>query len=367
MKKILRIRLGLLVILVMNFIFFDFLSLHAQEVKIVKVLDSNLFETKSGQRIRLANVLTPSISDSNKKLALFAMSIKKYAEEQFLGRPLIMKIARTDSGKSEPIPVHLFQKFMMKTVCYNKLYLERGYGKFIEEADTTYRAEYLAAQEKAKRKKRGIWSEKLYLPETPKIYAYSLMIGFGNYHSLNGFYKEVLLTSEPIGNTKGLRLRMAALFARRAIENDGYRNGLETIWFNPYWAFNGKYMGVEPGAIIFSSPDEELEGMVLDFFILPMVKLKVGLMDRVYLSFDFLTDVLYSLNAFGINFYNAQPYLKIWMGYSPVDEERRIVSFKMEGLISRKFLIKFQGISFLYKPANERTFGWRLGIGYVFH
>jgi len=91
------------------------------------------------------------------------------------------------------------------------------------------------------------------------------------------------------------------------------------------------------------------------------------LMERVYLSFDFLTDLLTSLTTFGIKFYNAKPYWKIWIGYSPVDEGHRVVSFKMEGRMARKFLIKFQGINFVYKPENERTFGWRMGIGYVFH
>ncbi len=37
----------------------------AEEVKVVKILDSNLFELKDGRKIKLANVDAPSISDKN--------------------------------------------------------------------------------------------------------------------------------------------------------------------------------------------------------------------------------------------------------------------------------------------------------------
>ena len=115
----------------MVFIFFYFIE--------NLILLINLFEIKNGPKIRLANIDAPSKSDPNKKLASFAITIQKYAESQFLGQTLTVEFIHSHQNKSEPVPVHLFQKFPLKSVCYNKSYLERGYGKFVDEIDKSSR------------------------------------------------------------------------------------------------------------------------------------------------------------------------------------------------------------------------------------
>jgi len=336
-----------------------------EDVKIVKVLDCNLFEIKGGKRIRLAHVDAVSVTDKIKRVSSFAHNIKYYAEREFVGQTLMAEYIDASNHNFEPLSVHLIRKFPLKTVNYNKLYLERGYGKYMAESDTVYSQEYLAAEEMAKLKNRGVWDKDLYSAENPKVSALSFMFGFGNYQELNGYYREASLMAEPIGSSNSFGMRVTAVFSRQGIEYGGYKEGLEMIWFNPFWVINSKYAGIEPGFVMFKSSDIEYAGWISGFFIWPSIKFNMGYMKMIFLSFDYFTDLLYSPASFGLNFLNETPYLKLWLGYTPVDEERQFWSFKIEGLATQRLLIKFQGIYYDYIQNDESSYGWRIGVGYV--
>jgi endonuclease YncB( thermonuclease family) len=341
------------------------ITLFAEDVKIVKVLDSNLFEIKGGMRIRLANVDAPSISDSLKRLSSFAYNIKSYAERQLLGRSISAQFIQGWDNGNEPFPVHLIQHFPLKTVSYNKLYLERGFGKYVNEGDTSYIQEYLAAEETAKRYKRGVWNEALYFAENQRDHVFSLLFGSGNYEELNGYYREVSLNSEPLGNWNGFGIRATGLFFRDYMEYGNDMEDSKTFWLRPFWIVNYEYAGIEPGIILFRSTDEEFSGSKIGFFVWPSIRINMGYMKRIYLSFDYFTDLLYSPATFGLNYHHNNPYLKFWLGYTPLDDEKQFWSLKIEGLVTKKLLVKVQGIYYNYFQGQESSFGWRVGIGYV--
>lgn len=352
-------------ILILQIIFLLLSVLSAEETRIKKVLDSNLFELKDGRIISLAYVDVPSVSDSNEKLGLLALNIKNYAENQFLGRNVIIQFDSLGDQNSEPIPVHLFQKFPFKTVCYNKLYLQKGFGKLVIESDTQPTSEYIRAEKEAKAKNRGLWEENLYMSKPLQMVIPSLIFGFGNYRSLNGPYQEALLFYQPLG--PGFGFRCGTIHAKEAIEFKGYKQAFVSTWFNPYWTINSKYFGIEPGLILFKSPDYLIPEISSDLFLLPNGSLRVGLINRLYLSFDFLTDLLYTPASWGVNFLNKEPYLKLWIGYTPANEEKNIISIGTEVLFLKRVLIKFEGVSYNYHMSDEeQTYGMRFGAGYLF-
>ena len=343
-------------------------STTADEVKITRVLDSNLFELKDGRRVRLAHVLSPSVSDSNRRMAALALQIKKYAEQQFVGEVVRIEFPVERQPDSEPLPVHIFQKFPLKTVWYNKVYLERGFGKFIEEADTTHRTELREVQQKAKKKKRGVWNEKLYRPAPPKLHARNILVGLGNSKDSEGFYREIVYVSEPLGNSNGLGFRVMCVFGRQAREYEGYRDALLFLAFYPFYSFNGRYFGFRIGNILIMPNNPE----VPVYFASPNGQIKIGLLHKAYLSIDILTDLVYSPASIGINFLREKPYRKLWIGITPGIMDRTNIAFMLEFSINNKILIKLHGIYFRYLPEDgtniaENNFGLRLGLGYILH
>lgn len=360
-------RLIHLVILCLTAFIFSLSTVAADEVKITHVLDSNLFELKDGRRVRLANVLTPSTSDSNRRVAIFAYRVKKYAEEQLLNQTVVVEFLRGEQADSAPLPVHLFQKFPLKTVCYNKVYLERGFGKFIEEADTMHRAAYLRAESKARKKKRGVWSEHFYEPAPPGLHAHTILLGLGNSRNSEGFYREVFYSSDPLEPYSGLGFRVMAVFGRQALEYDGYRNALLFLTVSPYYTVDSRYFGFRLGSILIFPTGVETP----DFLFFPNGQIKIGQLHRFYLSIDVLTDLVFSPASIGINFLREKPYRKLWIGVTPSFVNLANVAFKVDYLFREKLLFKLQGIYFHYVPDNgtniaENNFGFRLGIGFVF-
>ncbi len=347
-------------------LFLPLIRLHAEDVKIVKVLDSNLFELKDGREIRLAHVEAPSLSDSNKKLAFFALQIKMYAKGQFLGQMLTAEFFQPAENNSGPIPVRLVQKFLLKTVCYNLHYLESGYGKYIAEPDTLHAAAYREAEMEAKSKSRGIWNEEYYLPDAPDAYLLDLTYGAGHYSDWNGFYQEIRINARKWGSGNGFGIRMGVFITEQENRTGEYKKDLDGLWLNPYFVKDGKYFGVEPGILFIRVPDAEIKKLIWDFFLIPNLEVKAGLIKRFYLSFDFVTDLPYSPATFGLNYIKEKPYMKLWLGYTPDIDEQRMVSLKAEGIILRNLLVNLEGIHFDRFSIHEKTYGWRVGLGYVF-
>src|SRR4030067_3046905 len=109
--------------------------LKGQELRIEKILDSNLFETADSTLISLANVKTISINDPDSLKREFAEKTIKYGKEHLLGRSFIAeRVSKTDSV----LFVHLFKELPFTRLSINKEYLLKGYGYFSPDQDSRY-------------------------------------------------------------------------------------------------------------------------------------------------------------------------------------------------------------------------------------
>lgn len=145
---------GALVFLALILAATGFQDLRAQEVKILKILDANLFETESGELIKLAGVDIPGLNHPNPYLRREAGEAVTYERSVFLNKRIALVRVKKDS---------LYNYVIMKKIYplgetdYNEQFLENGMGRFTGEADIIHYDTYKAAEAKARDNNRGIW------------------------------------------------------------------------------------------------------------------------------------------------------------------------------------------------------------------
>jgi hypothetical protein len=166
-------------------------SLSAQHITIDKGIDSNLFLLKDGRRITLVNVETPSLSAPDSAGRIIAGMACKFAQQHFLHKALYMEIAPDSAGRDSVVSVHLMEKFPLSATDFNVRFLENGFGSYRPDPASLYHEKYSRAQQKAVKKKRGIWQapeEIIAANIKSKTIAYriSLWGGRGNYDPIDG-------------------------------------------------------------------------------------------------------------------------------------------------------------------------------------
>ncbi len=351
------------------FLFVFSLHLSAEEVVIRKILDSNLFETKGGQKIKLAYIDAPSITDPNPNIRSFARSVQRYAKSEMLNRAVEIEYLASTGGPAGIRPVRMWKKFPLQTVDFNKKFLENGFGKLAKEAGLPIEEAYLAAEQKAKQKHRGIWNTHYYKPASPNIYTVNMMLGAGSNKELEGDYKEVMLNAHPLANGSGFALRLTMIYGQYTYEYSSIpQDGVLFYSINLYSVFAGRNVGFEPGLILFNFPnDPYFPGLVL-----PNARLKIGDLKKLYLSVDFLTDLLYSPFSVGMNFESDHNYYyKLWIGATPWlfkdrnGGERWMAAFKLDFRIVKTLLVQLQAVQFNYR-FDPTEYGFRVGVGYNF-
>lgn len=136
------------------FLFCLSLTVPAQN-KIIKVIDSNLFELDNHQLVRLAGIESPSVLHPDSRLRDIGIDIQKYVQDYLKG-PVIIESAsdNTDSIYQE---VFMFRKYPFYTEFYNKHFLVKGYGRFKKTSDSGYDSILQNAETEAIVSKSGIW------------------------------------------------------------------------------------------------------------------------------------------------------------------------------------------------------------------
>ena len=129
----------------------------AQKSKIVKILDSNLFELYDGSLIKLANLDVPNINHRNSRLREVGLNAYDYARTVLLNRSY--EFIYPSSTKSDTIYklVHIIKEYPLETRDYTKTYLENGFGKFLPNALAGDSLKYILAQQEASQSGEGIW------------------------------------------------------------------------------------------------------------------------------------------------------------------------------------------------------------------
>ncbi|MCX6170426.1 MAG: thermonuclease family protein [Ignavibacteriales bacterium] len=120
------------------------------------ILDSNLFELEDGRKIKLAGIDAPQL---NNPIPLFAETAKQaitYHTETILKRRVVVQsISKADSNEYEF--VYLWLEYPLENLDFNQKFLERGFGKFINNVDSTKTASLMNAEKYAKENNEGIW------------------------------------------------------------------------------------------------------------------------------------------------------------------------------------------------------------------
>ena len=125
--------------------------------KIKKIIDSNLFELADGRMIKLAGVDAPNINNKNISLQSIAVEAYKYAKERFAGKKFNLVFINSDKADSNYFLVSIIRKYPLLTLDFTEEYLTKGFGKFINNVNSSDSIKYKIAEQSAKGNKNGIW------------------------------------------------------------------------------------------------------------------------------------------------------------------------------------------------------------------
>lgn len=147
-------------LLIILFVFIISIKANPQYVKIEKVIDSNLFELKDKSRIKLAGIDMPRIDNPDYFLSKTAKEAVKYTEERLTKKYLRMEvISETDELRI----VYLIEEYPFGDINQNVKLLEQGFGRFINNIDSSDLELFGKAENTAKKQKNGIWKVVYYL------------------------------------------------------------------------------------------------------------------------------------------------------------------------------------------------------------
>ncbi len=139
-------------------IFFTGLFAQERDLKIVEILDANLFRTEDSLLIRMVNLRVPSVSDQDSVKSEQAIKIIKFAELHLLNRTSRFIISPKNKCSENPIQSgHLFRKYPLANTNINEKYIEKGYAFYLP-CDTMFMDVYSMVAERALEKKAGLWS-----------------------------------------------------------------------------------------------------------------------------------------------------------------------------------------------------------------
>jgi len=129
-------------------------TLLPQEVTITRIADSNLFQLKDSTYIKMAGVDIPRLSNPEYVLRIVAKNSLSFSERQLLNKTFKVRIIdKSDDYKL----VYLIHEYLMGETIFNFAYLEKGFGKFLNNIDANDKEQFLSAQKKAQKNKSGIW------------------------------------------------------------------------------------------------------------------------------------------------------------------------------------------------------------------
>ncbi len=140
-------------------IILSILPSYSQELKIIRIIDSNLFELDNSERIRLAGIDIPRLNSQNEILRGIAEEAKKYIEKEVLRTRYVIRKAfpEHDSLGNTLVFIDMLVGISSKSVEVNKRFLEKGFGKLLNNFSIQNIDEYKEAERDAKNNNRGIW------------------------------------------------------------------------------------------------------------------------------------------------------------------------------------------------------------------
>jgi endonuclease YncB( thermonuclease family) len=140
--------------------YFLLLNINGQErdLKIVKILDANLFQTEDSLQVQMADMRVPSIHSGDSTQIEMAKKAIEFANIHLLN--LTSRFVASPKNKCSEdgiISGHLFRKYPLEDTNINAKYLEQGFAVYLP-CDTLFMEEYRTASEKAMDRRKGFWA-----------------------------------------------------------------------------------------------------------------------------------------------------------------------------------------------------------------
>jgi len=138
-------------------LFILFSIVYTQEIRVIEVLDANLFKTSDSTLISMVNLEVPSLNDSDSSRIEIAKSAVKLAKLNLLKQKLRFEETYKNNCLEETAKKgHLFRVYPLSDKSINELYLEKGYAVYVP-CDTLYMDMYRIAGTQSMNARRGIW------------------------------------------------------------------------------------------------------------------------------------------------------------------------------------------------------------------
>ena len=106
--------INIIIIIILSIIINFGFSQDLKDIRIVKILDTNLFETRDSILIKLADIQSPGLFSKD---SVIAKRIIKYATENFFRKPLSFQPANGEEIE-DTLSVYLYREYNFETICY---------------------------------------------------------------------------------------------------------------------------------------------------------------------------------------------------------------------------------------------------------
>jgi len=352
-----------------------------QQVKVIEIIDTNLFLLEDGRKISLANLEMPSKNDTSQVMQVLVKDILRFEKQMILKKRLLMEKSPAAPLPNDVIPVHLFLKHLFEKLNLNKELLKIGYARYAP-IDSLYAQEYLWAVQKAQRQKRGIWNPVEYALSKQVDFFAGVNGGMGNFktddfneHNEIHFLEAQLMAGNPRGLEHAefklgqMRIREKGFNAceygpARYSEVDAiYRYAIITTYINH------RYIGFGIGGIFIDQTKRGFCDERLLTMFGPTFNLRLGKLDKYFIAADIFNSIFNYWTVKMVYRFN-RPYSRIWIGYLGNSYRKSyhdtVGPNDYIGLGAqyyfKRFLFKVSGQIVPY--TNEKTF--TLGLNFLF-
>lgn len=224
----------------------------AQTIRLVKIVDNNLFETTTGVIVRMAAVDAPSLNHPFIPLKNIAADAVRYSESVLLNRELFFIHVKTEDNINVII---LYKKYPIDSTNFNKIFISKGFAKILAGDSVANLKELKAEEEFARHFKKGIWAldSALVIGTFRQEYSEEEILTFGNYTSeiqyQQTFFPDAfdVLWEILAGTTLGVVTGIPATFLALSLTED---TGLEDLGTGIIGFYTGYVLGSALGVYL---------------------------------------------------------------------------------------------------------------------
>lgn len=350
-------------------------------VKIDSVLPNGVFRLHNGETVALANVQFPGAQPADSIYQMLKKYSLTYARSHFTGRPVRVEYSGKTSTAGYAL-AHLIIPYPLEKFNINRLYLEKGFGRYTDNADSAYRAVYQQAEADARLKKRGVWNPKQPLYTGQPDYLLSVHYGYaaGKHEDHDIAYHGVHLRIAPFKTVSGLE---AGLTLYRIVERgflccecdywEGYQPVVTTeistgayayAQYNQNWHYGGFSVGLN---WIYLGDMYCTEAP--DMVVFPKLGGRVGWLDKLYLSLDAFDVSSFSFLPLSLTYVFSDAGDRVTVSGSAL-ANRLTLSAQLRMTIRQNWAMvisaAYQNVTYNGYEAAKNQFGVQMGIGYLF-